>query len=63
MHMRPRNAQITENIVTESGNVYPRVSEATIQSIARIPDGHSLIIGGFYGEVESKGDNKSANTR
>ena len=58
MHMRPRNAQITENIVTESGNVYPRVSEATIQSIARIPDGHSLIIGGFYGEVESKGTTK-----
>ena len=58
MQMRPRNAQITENIVTKSGNVYPRVSEATIQSIARIPDGHSLIIGGFYGEVESKGDNK-----
>ena len=58
MHMRPRNAQITENIETASGNVYPRVSEATIQSIARIPDGHSLIIGGFYGEVESKGDNK-----
>ena len=57
--MRPRNAQITENINgDESGNVYPRVSEATIQSIARIPDGHSLIVGGFYGEVESKDDNK-----
>ena len=63
MHMRPRNAQITENIRGvgtdgNPGNVYPRVSEATIQSIARIPDGHSLIIGGFYGEVDSKGDNK-----
>jgi len=58
MKMRPRNAQITENVETASGNVYPRVSEATIQSIARIPDGHSLVIGGFYGEVESKGDNK-----
>ena len=58
MQMRPRNAQITENIETASGNVYPRVSEATIQSIARIPDGHSLVIGGFYGEVESDGDNK-----
>ena len=58
MKMRPRNAQITENIETASGNVYPRVSEATIQSIARIPDGHSLIIGGFYGEVDSKGGNK-----
>ena len=58
MHMRPRNAQIVENIRTESGNVYPRVSEATIQSIARIPNGHSLIIGGFYGELDSKGKNK-----
>ena len=46
-----------------SGNFYPRVSEATIQSIARIPDGHSLIVGGFYGEVESKDDNKSTDTR
>ena len=58
MHMRPRTAQITENIRGASGNFYPRVSEATIQSIARIPDGHSLIVGGFYGEVESKNDNK-----
>ena len=56
--MRPRNAQITDEIETKSGNKYPRVSEATIQSIARIPDGHSLIIGGFYGEVDSKNDNK-----
>jgi len=58
MQMRPRNAQIVENIRTQSGNVYPRVSEATIQSIARIPNGHSLIIGGFYGELESKDKNK-----
>ena len=58
MHMRPRSAQITENIRGASGNFYPRVSEATIQSIARIPDGHSLIVGGFYGELESKDDNK-----
>ena len=61
--MRPRNAQIVESIRGvgpdgKPGNVYPRVSEATIQSIARIPDGHSLIIGGFYGEAESKGKNK-----
>ena len=63
MHMRPRSAQIVENITGvgfdgQPGNSYPRVSEATIQSIARIPNGHSLVIGGFYGEVESKGDNK-----
>ncbi len=58
MDMRPRNAQIVENIKGPSGNVYPRVSEATIQSIARIPNGYSLIIGGFYGELTSKGKNK-----
>jgi type II secretory pathway component GspD/PulD (secretin) len=63
MHMRPRSAQIVEEITAvgadgSKGNSYPRVSEATIQSIARIPNGHSLIIGGFYGEVESKNDNK-----
>ena len=59
MQMRPRNAQITENIKSAvSGNVYPRVSEATIESIARIPNGHSLIIGGFYAEVDSKDNTK-----
>ncbi|MGB2011613.1 MAG: type II secretion system protein GspD [Akkermansiaceae bacterium] len=59
MQMRPRNAQITENIVSaESGNIYPRVSEATVDAIARIPNGHSMFIGGFYGEVESDGDKK-----
>lgn len=58
MDMRPRNAQIVENIKSPSGNFYPRVSEASIKSIARIPDGNSLIIGGFYGQVESKGKNK-----
>lgn len=58
MDMRPRNAQIVENIKGPSGNVYPRVSEATIKSIARIPDGNSLIIGGFYGQVDTKGKNK-----
>lgn len=58
MDMRPRNAQIVENVKGASGNVYPRVSEATIKSIARIPDGHSLIIGGFYGQVNSRGKNK-----
>lgn len=58
MDMRPRNAQIVENVQGASGNIYPRVSEATVKSIARIPDGHSLIIGGFYGLVDTKGKNK-----
>jgi type II secretory pathway component GspD/PulD (secretin) len=53
MHMRPRNAQIVENVTGPSGNTYPRVSEATIESVTRIPDGHSLIVGGFYGALKS----------
>jgi len=57
MNMRPRNAQIVENVTGPSGNVYPRVSEATIESIARIPNGNSLIVGGFYGET--KGNKKT----
>jgi hypothetical protein len=29
-----------------------------IESITRIPDGHSLVVGGFYGQVKQKDDNK-----
>ncbi|MGL4398923.1 MAG: type II secretion system protein GspD [Luteolibacter sp.] len=58
MKIRPRSAQIVENITSLSGNTYPRVSESMIESIARVPDGYSLIIGGFYGESESKGNTK-----
>ncbi|MEM9079755.1 MAG: secretin N-terminal domain-containing protein [Verrucomicrobiota bacterium] len=58
MKMRPRSAQIVEEIVGQSGNRYPRVSESTIETIARIPDGHSLVVGGFYGEVKTKNGNK-----
>lgn len=53
MKMRPRSAQIVEQIVSVSGNKYPRVTESMVQSIARVPDGHSLVIGGFYGESQS----------
>lgn len=58
MKMRPRSAQIVEEIVGQSGNRYPRVSESMIDTIARIPDGHSLVIGGFYGQVKQKDRNK-----
>jgi type II secretory pathway component GspD/PulD (secretin) len=58
MDMRPRSAQIVEEIIGQSGNKYPRVSESMIKTIARIPDGHSLLVGGFYGEVKQKDDNK-----
>ncbi len=58
MKMRPRSAQITDNVVGLSGNVYPRVTESMVETMARIPDGCSLIVGGFYGEVKNTGKTK-----
>lgn len=58
MEMRPRSAQVVEEIEGIDGNFYPRVSDATIETIARIPDGHSLIVGGFFNEVESENGTK-----
>jgi type II secretory pathway component GspD/PulD (secretin) len=53
MRMRPRSAQITEQIVSATtGNVYPRVTESMIETLARVPDGYSLLVGGFYGQTE-----------
>ncbi len=54
MRLRPRSAQIVDNVVGQSGNVYPRVTESMIESMSRVPDGHSLVVGGFYGEVQTK---------
>jgi type II secretory pathway component GspD/PulD (secretin) len=54
MKLRPRSAQIVQQVIGQTGNVYPRVTESMIESISRVPDGHSLIVGGFYGEVENK---------
>ncbi|MCB1063126.1 MAG: hypothetical protein KDN20_09420 [Verrucomicrobiae bacterium] len=53
MALRPRSAQIVEFIQSRSGNSYPRVNESTVDTIARIPNGYSLMIGGFYEENES----------
>lgn len=63
MKMRPRNAQVTGKVkgIPDSqgnSNEYPQVSESMIETIARIPDGNSLLVGGFYGEVESDTKNK-----
>ncbi len=63
MKMRPRSAQITGEVVGVGvggipGNRYPRVTESMVETLARIPDGHSLIVGGFYGEVQSNDKNK-----
>jgi type II secretory pathway component GspD/PulD (secretin) len=58
MKIRPRSAQIVQEITSASGNKYPRVTESMIESIARVPDGYSLVIGGFYGESQSKAGTK-----
>ena len=62
MRMRPRNAAITEFIdgAEQNGvsNSFPRVAESTIETIARIPDGHSLVVGGFYTEIDNNTKNK-----
>lgn len=59
MRMRPRSAQITEQIKSATtGNLYPRVTESMIETLARVPNGYSLIVGGFYGEVQESNKNK-----
>jgi type II secretory pathway component GspD/PulD (secretin) len=58
MKLRPRSAQIVEYFTSLSGNRYPRVTESMVESLARVPDGHSLVVGGFYGESTSKKKNK-----
>ena len=58
MKLRPRSAQIVEQIKSITGNEYPRVTEAMIESIARVPDGFSLVVGGFYGETQTSNKTK-----
>ena len=58
MKMRPRSAQIVDQIVGASGNKYPRVTESMLESLARVPDGYSLVVGGFYGEAQTSGKTK-----
>lgn len=58
MKLRPRSAQIAEEIISTSGNKYPRVTESMVESLARVPDGYSLVVGGFYGESKSSAKTK-----
>lgn len=59
MKLRPRSAQIAEYIKSlKTGNEYPRVTESMVETLARVPDGFSLIVGGFYGEAKSGGNTK-----
>ena len=58
MVMRPRSAQIVEFVIGQTGNRYPRVNESTVDTIARVPDGSSLLIGGFYERANRDVENK-----
>jgi type II secretory pathway component GspD/PulD (secretin) len=62
MRMRPRNAQVTGVVkgipINGQSNEYPSVTESMIETLARVPDGYSLVVGGFYGEVQSNGKTK-----
>jgi type II secretory pathway component GspD/PulD (secretin) len=53
MKLRPRSAQIVAEVKSISGNVYPQVTESMVETLARVPDGYSLVVGGFYGETKS----------
>jgi type II secretory pathway component GspD/PulD (secretin) len=63
MQMRPRSAQITGYVVGQgsgdfAGNRYPQVTESMVETLARVPDGYSLVVGGFYGEIQSDAKTK-----
>ncbi|MDI1314137.1 secretin N-terminal domain-containing protein [Prosthecobacter sp.] len=58
MKLRPRVAKIVELIAGRGNNVFPRVSESTVEAISRIPAGQSLFLGGFYDYSNSEGNNK-----
>ena len=63
MKLRPRVAKIVELVAGRgssgtAGNVYPRVSESTVEAISRIPAGQSLFLGGFYDYNSLEGNNK-----
>lgn len=56
MQLRPRAGQVTgyETSGTEgSVNRYPRVRESSIETIARVPSGCTLLLGGFYEEINT----------
>jgi type II secretory pathway component GspD/PulD (secretin) len=58
MALRPRSAQVVDFVESPTGNLYPRVNESTVTTTARVPNGHSLLIGGFYEEVTNEQTNK-----
>ncbi len=55
MRLRPRVANVVDVVTGKSGNLFPRVSESTVEGISRIPCGQSLFLGGFYDSSEKQG--------
>lgn len=59
MKLRPRSAQITEQVSgSVPGITFPRVQESTISTISRVPDRHTLLLGGFYNLIETENENR-----
>lgn len=58
MRLRPRVANVVDVVTGKSGNVFPRVSESTVEGISRIPCGQSLFLGGFYDSSSKKSSRK-----
>jgi type II secretory pathway component GspD/PulD (secretin) len=58
MRLRPRVANIVDLITGPSGNIFPRVSESTVEGISRIPAGRSLFLGGFYDSSDNHKGNR-----
>lgn len=58
MKLRPRVSKIVEFIPGATGNTYPRVGESSVEATSRIPNGHSLVIGGFYEQTQDNVDRK-----
>ena len=63
MRLFPRVATVTSYVRVATGadnifNEYPRVNETSVEAIARIPDGFSLLLGGYYQNEVRELDNK-----
>jgi len=63
MKLLPRVASITQytKVFTGFGNIfneYPNVNETSVEARARIPDGYTLVLGGYYQDQQRKVDNK-----
>lgn len=63
MRLIPRVATITRFTRVSTGiagifNEYPNVNETSVQAIARIPNGYTLVLGGYYQTLTRVSENK-----